>query len=82
MVIEQTWRVLPRDAAFEALTVRTRDAYERETHRNNAELLPNSNCIRITKAILKGEEILATYGWDYYKERPMLLQAHATEGVR
>ena len=38
MVVERNARrVTPRDAAFDALTVFTREAYERDTHRNNAE---------------------------------------------
>ena len=78
MVVEQTWLVsktlVPRDGAFLALTELTRDAYEKETHRNNAELLP-TGFIRMIKAVPKGEEILVTYGWEFHQRR-----AHAMGG--
>ena len=54
---------------MEALTVFTREAYERETHRNNAELLAN-NWIRTTKPVQAGGELLVTYGWDFYLSAP------------
>ena len=75
MVVELTQDAKPRDAAFEALTVFTWEAYEKETFRNNAEAIldathANGSCrysIRMIKPIQKGEEILCTYGWDFHQ---------------
>lgn len=75
MVVELTQDAKPRDAAFEALTVFTREAYEKETFRNNAEAILDAThangyfrySIRMIKPIQKGEEILCTYGWDFHK---------------
>tara|TARA_B110000046_G_scaffold136327_1_gene142593 strand:+ start:338 stop:598 length:261 start_codon:yes stop_codon:yes gene_type:complete len=75
MVVERNARrVTPRDAAFDALTVFTREAYERETHRNNAEAtLEEAHAdghfrysIRMVKPVKRNEEILVTYGWEFY----------------
>lgn len=67
MEVEQALWAVARDAAYEALTEPpTREAYEKLIHLNNAELLPN-NCIRIVKRIQRGQEILVTFGWDFYE---------------
>ena len=92
MVVEQTRGVMPRDAAFNALFVFTREAYEKETHRNNAKATldvahPDGRfrySIRMVKPILKGEEILCTYGWDFHErtrldQRTILAHARAAE---
>ena len=85
MVVEQTQGAVPRDAAFEAMTAHTREAYQRETHRNNALATlimahPDGRfrySIRMVKPIRKGQEILCTYGWDFH-ERTTLAHARAT----
>ena len=66
---------MPRDAAYDALTVFTREAYEKETHRNNAKATldvahPDGRfrySVRMVKPIRKGDEILCSYGWDFHE---------------
>ena len=91
VVAEQTQGVMPRDAAYDALTVFTREAYENETYRNNAEATLDAThangyfrySIRMVKPIQKGEEILCTYGWNFHERtrldlRTILAQTRAT----
>ena len=95
MVVEQTQGAMPRDAAYDALTVFTREAYENEIFRNNAEAtldvaLPDGRfcySIRMVKPVQKGEEILCTYGWDFHERTRLvqcttLVRARATASAR
>ena len=81
IVVELMCGVMPRDAAFEAMTAHTQEAYENETYRNNAEATMYETrpsgyfrySIQMNKPIMKGQEILCTYGWDFH-ERTSLAQ--------
>mgnify|MGYP000650002209 CR=1 FL=1 len=60
---------LCRDAAWDAIKTeaeKLRPAYEAEVHRNNAIL--KGGCIKITRDINAGEEILLTKGFEYYQK--------------
>ena len=58
-----------RDAAWMSRTGDTEEAYTRECWRNNAKLMPDGRTIRILRPIQAGEEILVTYGWNFWAHR-------------
>ena len=68
------------DEAWRTCSACTREAYEAEIHRNNVEVLPVLRKVdgvrkvvgirtRLLRAIKKGEQLLASFGWFYWEER-------------